>query len=316
MLKLQVPVALKHQVVFQRVVQHQTVLVPVLRDVAHAHAAALADRGFGDFFSAEGHGAAAGLFQSRHSVHQFRLAVAFNAGQAENLPGPDLEGNVLHGIVFMGLGGDGQILHVQNDLPGLFGLLVGHKLHVPAHHQLGHFLHAGGSHVHGAHVLALPQDAAPVRHGLDLRQLVGDKQDGLAFFLEAAHDVHQLVDLLGGQHGGRFVEDQDFVVPVEHFQDFHTLLHPYGNILDPGVGVHLQAVFFGQLHHPLPGGLPVHHAAVHGLGTENDIVQHGEAFHQLEVLMDHADVQGRGVIGVADLDFLAVLFDDALLRLV
>ena len=35
-----------------------------------------------------------------------------------------------------------------------------------------------------------------------------------------------------------------------------------------------------------------------------------------EVLMDHADMQGRGVIGVADLDFLAVLFDDALLRLV
>ena len=53
-----------------------------------------------------------------------------------------------------------------------------------------------------------------------------------------------------------------------------------------------------------------------GLHAQDDVVQHGEALHQLEVLVDHADAQCVGVVGVLDGNLHAVLFDDALLGLV
>ena len=46
--KARFEVSLEHFVVFQRVVQNQTVLVSVFGDVAHAVHAALTDRGVGD----------------------------------------------------------------------------------------------------------------------------------------------------------------------------------------------------------------------------------------------------------------------------
>ena len=43
--KFRLKIALEHQIVLERIVQHETVLVPVFGDVAHAHDAALADGG-------------------------------------------------------------------------------------------------------------------------------------------------------------------------------------------------------------------------------------------------------------------------------
>ena len=53
----------------------------------------------------------------------------------------------------------------------------------------------------------------------------------------------QLVDFLGRQHGGRLVENQDLVVPVQHFQNFRALLHTDGDVLDQRVRIDPQAVF-------------------------------------------------------------------------
>ena len=61
----------------------------------------------------------------------------------------------------------------------------------------------------GTHALALAQNCTAVCHSHDLVELVGNEQDGLALLLEPAHDLHQFVDLLRGQHSGGFVKDQD-----------------------------------------------------------------------------------------------------------
>ena len=146
---------------------------------------------------------------------------------------------------------------------------------------------------------------------------MADEQDALAFRRQVPHDLHQLVDFLGRQHGGGLVKDQYFVLAVQHLEDLGALLHAHGDIADLGVGVHLQAVFFAQLDHALAGlGLVKQSALAHGLHAQDDVVQHRKAFHQLKVLVHHADAQGVGVVGVADLDLLAVLLDDALLRLI
>ena len=145
---------------------------------------------------------------------------------------------------------------------------------------------------------------------------MGDEQDALAFLRQVLHDGHELVDLLGGEHGGGLVEDEDLVVPVEHLQDLGALLHAHGDVLDVGVRVHLQAVLFGQGQDLLAGLILLEESGFGGLHAHDDVVEDREALHQLEVLMDHADAQIVGVVGVLDLDLLPVLLDDPLLRLI
>ena len=60
------------------------------------------------------------------------------------------------------------------------------------------------------------------------------------------HDLHQLVDLLRGQHGGGLVKDQNLIVPVEHLQDLHSLLHTHGDILHLGVQIHRESLYFSD----------------------------------------------------------------------
>ena len=145
---------------------------------------------------------------------------------------------------------------------------------------------------------------------------MGNKQDALALPGQPPHDLHQLFDLLRGQHGGGFVKDQHFVVAVEHFKNLHALLHAHGDVFDFSVQIHLQAVAFGQLLHLFPGRLLLQEAHFGILCPKNNVIQHGEHIDQLEMLVHHADVQGGGVVGVVDLHLHAVLFDDALFRLI
>ena len=162
----------------------------------------------------------------------------------------------------------------------------------------------------------LAQHGAAVGHGHDLGQLVGDEEDALALGGQILHDLHELVDLLRGQHGGRLVKDQDLIVAVEHLEDLGTLLHADGDILDQRVGVDGQAVALGQGHDLFPRLLLLQETVFGGLHAEDDVIQNGEAFHQLEVLVHHADAEVVGIVGVFDLDFLAILFDHALFRLI
>ena len=145
---------------------------------------------------------------------------------------------------------------------------------------------------------------------------MGDEQDALALGLEAAHDVHELVDFLRGQNRRRLVENQNFIVTVEHFQDLDTLLHADGDVADQRVRVDLQTVLFAQGHDLFACLVLLQKAVLCVLNTQDDVVEHREALHQLEMLVHHADAQCVGIVGVADGNLLAVFQDLALFRLI
>ena len=71
-----------------------------------------------------------------------------------------------------------------------------------------------------------------------------------------------------------------------------------------------------QLLYLFPGLLLLQEAHLRGLGPQNDIVQHREHVHQLEVLMHHTDPQRCCVVGVIDLYCLSIFSDLAFFRLV
>ena len=291
-------------------------LVAVFGDVAHAVLGALADAGVGDVLAVQRDLAARQLLKAGETVDELGLTVALDARQTDDLAAVDLEGDVLDGVLLALVVVDGDALHVQHDLARVGGLFIDLKLDIAADHHAGKLFLGGVLDVHGAHVLALAQDGAAVSDRHDLVELVGDEKDGLALLLEPAHDLHQLVDLLRGQHSGRLVEDQDLVVAVEHLQDLHALLHTHRDVADEGIGVNTQAVLLAQGHDLLAGLGLLQKAHPVRLHTQNDVVQHAEALHQLEVLVDHTDAQCVRIVGVADGDLLAVLEDLTLLRLI
>ena len=265
----------------------------ILRDVGHAHDVPLADGHFGDVLPVEGDLAGYHRLKAGQAVDKLRLAVAVDTGEADDLAPAHLQAHVLDGVVLVHLAGHGHVGHVQHHLAGLGGLLLHVEADVAPHHHGGKLLHGGVLRLHGADVLALAQDGAAVGHGHDLVELVGDEQDALGL-----------------------IENENLIVPVQHFQNLGALLHTHGDVLDQRVRVDLQAVFLAERDDLLPSLLLLQEAAFCGLHAHDDVVQHGEAFHQLEVLVHHADAQGVGVVGILDGYLHAVLFDDALLGLI
>ena len=212
--------------------------------------------------------------------------------------------------------GTTRAVHFQDGLARLAGGLVDGKLHVAADHHAGQFLFGGVGNIHGTDAAALLQDGAAVGNRHDLIQLVGDEQDALALGLEAAHDLHQLVDLLRSQNRRRLVKNKDLVVAVEHFEDFDTLLHTDGDVADQRIRVDFQAVLLAELHDLFAGSVLLQETMAGILDTQNDIVKNGKTFDQLEMLVHHADAKRVGVVRVLDLDLFAIFLDNAFFRLI
>ena len=308
-------IALEDQILLQRKIEDQAILMPVLRDVAHV-LQALVDGAVGDVLPAERDAAAGGLVQTGEPVDQLGLAVAVDARDADDLPRAHVERDVVHGVLFVQVRGDAQVLHAEHHVRGLRVVLIHHELDGAADHHVRKRLLVRLGGVHRANVFALAQDGHAVGHGHDLVELVRDEEDALPLLGEILHDLHQLVDLLRSEHGGRLVEDEDLIVAIEHLENLDALLHADGDVLHLRVQIHLQPVALGQLLHLFARFLLLQEAQLCRFRAEDDIVQHRENVDELEVLMHHADAQRRRVVGVADLHRLAVFADLALLGLI
>ena len=316
LLELRLVVALQHQILLQGIVQDQAVLVAILRDMGHARLRTFADGRSGHILPAQDNLALGGFLQAGDGMHQLTLAVAVNAGDAHNFTRTHSKGHILDCLTVVQFGLNRQVLHRQHRIRRSGGLLVHHQLHIAAHHHAGKLRLVGIGSVDGTDVLALAQHRAAVRHGHDLRQLMGDEEDGLALSGQTLHDLHQLVNLLRSQHGCGLVKDEHLIVAIKHLEDLHALLHAHRDIFNFCVQIHFQAVALGQRQHLLTGLLLGQEAEFGVLRTQDDIVQHGKHIDQLKVLMHHTDMQGSRIVGVVDLHNLAVLADLALIRLI
>ena len=314
--ELRLKVALQHEVVLERIVQHEAVLMTILRDVAHAEDGTLADLHIRDILTAQRDRALFHRFEAGQAVDELRLAVSVDAGDTDDLALAHVERDLLEGVVVVELRSNREALDLQDGLAGLGRLLVDGKFHIAADHHAGKLFLRRVLDVHGADVLALAQDSAAVRHGHDLVELVGDEEDGLAFLCQAAHDVHELFDLLRRQNGSRLIEDQDLIVAVEHLEDLRALLHADGDVLDESIGVDVQAILLRELHDLFPGLILLQEARLVRLHAEDDVFKHRKALHELKVLMHHANAQCIGIVRIIDLDFHAILLDNALFRLI
>ena len=207
-------------------------------------------------------------------------------------------------------------LDIQHNFTRIHRCFVYFKADISSYHHGGKFFWSCVFDVDGVNVFSFAEDGAAVSYFHDLVQFVCDKENAFSFCCKAFHDLHELCDFLYGKHGSRLVEDQDFVITVEHLQDFGSLLHSDCDVLDQSIRIYLEMIFLRQLHDFLSGVVFFQQAVFGVFYSEDDVIQYGEAFHQFEVLVYHTDLQGIGIVWILDLYFLSVFAYLAFIRLV
>ena len=282
---------------------HQTHAQTILRHEAHG------DTGLADVHGILAHqllgraavggvvgdGAGGDGVQARDGLQQLTLSGAGHTGHAQHLAGLDLKAHVVQPL-------DAQLIEYGEPLQLQAG---GHVLRLgtvdvqadaAAHHHVRQGLLVGILGQHVADVLTLTQHRHAVGDLQHLMELVGDDNEGFAVGLHVAHDGEQLIRLLRRQHGGGLIQNQDIRAAVQHLDDLHRLLLGDGHIVDLHVGIDVKAVLVADVLHLFAGTGQIQLA----LQTQNNVLRGGKQVHQLEVLMDHTDAEGEGILGRRD----------------
>ena len=203
-------------------------------------------RGVGEVLALEPDRAARHLPQAGDRLRQLGLPVALHAGQGDDLPGPDGQGDVVdHGQAPVVL--YGQVLELEDRSgPGAAsGLLTTSSTERPT------IIAASSASLLSCgrgvpHHLAEAHHGDAVGHGKDLFQLVGDEQDRAPRLGQGPDDLEEPLGLLGREDGGGLVQDQHLGVADQRLDDLHPLLGAHGQVLDQGVGLHVEAELPGQ----------------------------------------------------------------------
>ena len=159
-------------------------------------------------------------------LDQLRLAVAGDAGDADDLAGMDLEVHRLDRRQALVVVGEqaGELRAPPAAAAHRLARRALADLGVADHHA-AHLVDAEVGDLAAADLPAVAQHGQLVGEGGHLAELVGDHQDGeVAGLGHAAQQAEHLVGLARRQHRGRLVEDQEVLVEIELLEDFELLL--------------------------------------------------------------------------------------------
>ena len=165
----------------------------------------------------------AGLRRPDERLDELVLAVAGDAGDAEDLAGPDLEVDAaddLAAAVVL----DAQAVDAEHGVARVRLAAVDGQLDLATDHQLRQVVLVGLGREPLADDPAAPDDRDPIGDLEDLVELVADEDDAVALGREPPQDGEDLLGLLRREHGGRLVEDEDPRLAVERLEDLDPLL--------------------------------------------------------------------------------------------
>lgn len=232
-------------------------------------------------------GAAKALFAAEQG-QQFVLAVAGDPGDADDFPAAHVQVDVLERAAERIRVGPGQLLDLQEGVAALGLRVIGDQARGFADHQPRQFL------VRALRGYAVPGHPAAAQHrgavaqGADFAELVADEQNAAAFAGQAAQGDEQFVGLLGRQHRGWFVEDQQADVLHQAANDLHPLALADGQAVHQAFRLQGHAVALRNL---ADLRLQLLRRAGRGAHGQGDVLRHAQGFEQREMLEHHADPQ-------------------------
>ena len=228
--------------------------------------------------------------QPGQSLDQLGLAVPVDSGDADDLAGTNLEGHAAHLL-------DAAVVATPTGPPPRAGRRPASAGCFSTRRSTSRptIARASDSSVapsRGTVSIVLPasEHGDAVGDLEHLVQLVADEDDRDALPAQRAQDLEQIRRLLGRQHGGRLVEDQDVGVPVERLHDLDALLLADADVLDERARLDREVERLRHVGDPLLRCRLVEQDAVlDRLSPEHDVLGDGHHRNEHEVLVHHAD---------------------------
>ena len=292
-------VVAEHRVPGGRVIAHQAALVAVFGHVRHAGLAAAARAVRGDVATVEAHDAGVGRPQAGEHLHELGLAVAFDPGDADHLAGAHGEVDAVEDRLVLHRVAQAQARSLEAHLARLRRPLVDAQQHLAADHHVGEPPGVGRGALDGADHGPVAHDAHPVADLHHLVELVGDEDHRVPLGGVRAQELEEAARLLRRQHRGRFVHHQDPRVAVQRLEDLDLLLKPDGELVDPRVGIEVEAEARDQVARPLARPADVEQRAPMRLRAQDQVLGDGQRLDQHEVLVHHPDPRVDRVAGAA-----------------
>ncbi len=135
---------------------------------------------------------------------------------------------------------------------------------------------------------------------------MGDQHDGHpAVARHLAQHAEDLVRLVGRQHARRLVEDQDAPPEEELLEDLDFLLLARGQRANRSIEVDPKRHLAQKRLHRLTLDVPADHGGQIVL-AEDEVLGHGHARHQREMLVHHAEPEAVSVARPGDVVLLAI----------
>ena len=214
-----------------------------------------------------------------------------------------------------------EILYFENRLPETCFRFFYGKIHFPSNHEIGHRFRRSVFHIQNIDELSPIQNSAAVGNLLDLRKFMRNQDNGLSFVPKSADDVQKKVDFLRRENGSRLIKYKNLRLPIQHFQNLHTLLNGNTDVLDDVLRIDLQTVVLRKRLHFLSRLLQIHirknpEALIRNRKSQNDIFRNTVILYQFKMLMYHADAQLRRITRRMNFFLLAAYPNLALIRLI
>ena len=157
---------------------------------------------------------AGGVCIAAQYFEQFGLAVACNAGNAQNFACAHFKRNTFEPFDTFFVG-QAEVFDLKNWLAGFGFFLVNLKQDLAAHHHLRQPLRAGLGRLHSRRHLAAPHHRDGVGGIHDFAQFMRDEDDCFALGPQVVEDAEEVIGLCRGQNTGGFVKDEDLSLTVE-----------------------------------------------------------------------------------------------------
>ena len=293
------------EVLRQIELQHKPAPLTVLRHMGDACGDRLAHRGVRDLPSLERDASRPRATQADNRLDELTLPVAVDTSDPDDLAAAHPQPRSANGFE-AAVVDDDQVVHLEQEVAGMWRAALHSQHDIAPHHQTREPALIGHRRGRLAGNASVTHHDDTVRREHHLVELVSDEHDGQPIVHERPQHLEKLAHLLGCEHRGWLVEDEDAGAAVEGLEDLDALLHAHREIRDAGIRVDLEAVSLGDLANPLARFREVDDPEPSGLLTEHDVLGHGEGLHEHEVLVHHADPEGDGVARRADADSLSV----------
>ncbi len=180
------------------------------------------------------------LAEPGKDLDELGLPVAVDAGDADDLAGPDRERDAAHPLQ-VAVVQRVEVIDFEQRLSGCRRALLDTEQHLAPHHHSRQPFLRGALAWHGVDFFAAAQHGDAICDLEYLVELVADEDHGHALAREQTEDLEELDRLLRREHGGGLVEDEDVRSPVERLQDLHPLLLADADVLHPRVRVDGEA---------------------------------------------------------------------------